>query len=105
MASGGWSSSSRRSTLPPDWPRVRNSVLKRDGRRCQIKGPLCIGVATEVDHTGDPEDHRREVLRAACKPCHAARSAQQGGSASATARRDRVAAKRRPAERHPGLVD
>lgn len=105
MASGGWRDSTRRSTLPADWPRVRNHVLKRDGRQCRIAGPMCIGTATEVDHVGDREDHRPESLRAACSPCHLDRSSRQGAGASAQARRQIVAARKRPQERHPGLVD
>jgi 5-methylcytosine-specific restriction protein A len=105
MASGGWSSSNRRSTLPHDWPRVRNHVLKRDGRVCQIRGPFCMTVATEVDHIGDPEDHRPESLRAVCVRCHAIRSGRQGADASLTVRKAIIAARRRPAEKHPGLLD
>jgi len=104
MASGGWQGSTRRRTLPPDWMRVRNHVLKRDGRRCRIRDTMCIGVATEVDHVGDREDHRPEMLRAACGPCHQNRSSMQGGQAAGRARRAIVAARRRPAERHPGII-
>jgi 5-methylcytosine-specific restriction endonuclease McrA len=95
--------SRRKATLPPDWPARRRAVLVRDKYQCQIRGPRCIGTANQVDHAGDSHDH--ENLRAACEPCHADRSAQQGGSASTTARRARIAARKRPAERHPGLCD
>ena len=104
MASGQWETSTRRSTLPPDWCRVRNHVLKRDGRLCRIQGPLCIGTATEVDHTGDREDHRPEALQAACNPCHQAKSSAQGGQDAGRARRERVAARKRAPERHPGIL-
>lgn len=97
--------SSRRSTLPPDWPKIRQRVLNRDRRQCQIRGPHCVRTATEVDHVGDRHDHSLEQLRSACTPCHTARSAQQGATASGTARRARVAARRRPQERHPGVLD
>lgn len=103
VASGQWTGSTRRVTLPPDWPRIRNSVLKRDGRRCRINGPMCIGMASEVDHAGSRDDHRPESLRAACRPCHLSRSSGQGGAAAGRAARARAALKQRPQEGHPGL--
>ena len=102
-----WSAhpSSRKSTLPRDWPRRRQQVLNRDGRTCQIRGSRCIGHAVEVDHIGHRDNHDHDNLRASCTPCHQDRSAGQGGAASATARQARIAARKRPAERHPGLCD
>lgn len=65
------------------WPTIRLRVLDRDGWRCQINGPLCLGKATEVDHIRswripgvDPYDMTN--LRAACKPCNS----QLGGRAA-----------------------
>ncbi len=103
MASGGWQGSARRAGLPTNWPRLRNSVLKRDARQCRIQGPYCITVATEVDHIAGHSDDPVN-LRAACKPCYAQRSARQGAGASAAARRARAGARRRPPEPHPGIV-
>lgn len=60
------------------WPRVRRSVLERDGYVCQIKGPKCTTVATHVDHIipelagGSWYDEAN--LRAACRTCNLARS-------------------------------
>lgn len=105
MASGRWEGSTRRVTLGPEFFRNRNRVLKRDGRVCQLQDSMCIGLATEVDHIGDRGNHAEDNLRAACKPCHQNRSSSQGGQAAGRARRERVAARRRPAERHPGLCD
>lgn len=104
MSSGKWASSTRRTTLSGDWPRRKNSILKRDGRRCGLRLPMCIDVATEVDHIEGHSDDPAN-LRAVCQPCHAHRSAQQGASASSAVRRARVAARRREPERHPGLCD
>jgi 5-methylcytosine-specific restriction endonuclease McrA len=98
----GWQGSTRRATLPKDWWRVRWAVLQRDQHRCRIQLPdICIGTATEVDHAGDRHDHSN--LRAACKPCHQHRSSQQGGVADGARRRARMASRKRPPERHPGL--
>lgn len=57
--------------------RLRALVLERDGFRCQIRGPACLGVADQVDHIvpralggplWDPAN-----LRAACHRCNASR--------------------------------
>jgi 5-methylcytosine-specific restriction endonuclease McrA len=104
VASGQWAGSTRRSTLPADWMRRRNHVLKRDQRMCRIKGPMCIGTATEVDHVGSRDDHRTEMLRAACHPCHLDRSSSQGGAALGQQRKKIAAARRRPPESHPGVL-
>lgn len=67
------------------WPRVRAAVLRRDNYECKIQTHCGTGVgrefgdpATEVDHIQTIAD-RPELrlamsnLRAACKPCNAAR--------------------------------
>ena len=99
-----WNTSTRRADLPSDWPRRRARILKRDGHRCRIQGPMCVGVATEVDHTGARDDHRDEMLRAACSPCHQDRSSRQGAAAWNAARRRRMALRYRKPEEHPGLI-
>lgn len=91
--------SRRRSELPPNWPAIRTFVLERDGHRCRIQGPRCTGHATEVDHVGDRHNHQPRNLRAACHPCHAGRTAEQGHEAM---RLIRATGHRKP-ERHPGL--
>lgn len=59
------------------WRRRRLEILERDGWRCQIQGPKCLGEANEVDHKApismggsklDPSN-----LRAACRPCNLGR--------------------------------
>ena len=51
--------------------------------RCEIRTPgICIGAASECDHiiaVIDGGGPGVDNLRAACKPCHKARTAQQGG--------------------------
>ena len=65
---------------------LRRYVLERDGWACQIRGPRCLGYATEVDHIvaradgGDVYDPRN--MRAACRPCNA-----RGGAQRTNARR------------------
>jgi 5-methylcytosine-specific restriction endonuclease McrA len=68
----------------PRWRTVRAYVLRRDHHRCQIDGPRCTVVATEVDHIhevhggGDP--YHPANLRAACKPCNSSRGASYGNA-------------------------
>jgi 5-methylcytosine-specific restriction protein A len=104
MASA-WQGSTRRQTLGKEYFRNRALVMKRDGKRCQIRTPgLCIGTATDCDHIGNRLDHRPENMRAACSPCHLNRSGQQGGQAAGTNRRARAASRLRAPEQHPGVV-
>jgi len=93
-----WKTSKRSESLPDNWEAIRRDVFRRDKRRCQIKGKGCRTFATEVDHIGDPGDHRLVNLRAVCSQCHGKRSAQQGHAAQARLR----ALSKRPPERHPG---
>lgn len=60
------------------WLRLRPVILERDGYRCKIGGPRCVGTADQVDHIvpliqgGAPYDP--DNLRAACKACNVARA-------------------------------
>jgi 5-methylcytosine-specific restriction protein A len=68
-----------------DWYRIRPVVLARDRHICQF----CGQYATTVDHitprsAGGTDE--LDNLRALCTPCHAKRSAAQGGIASGSVR-------------------
>lgn len=62
------------------WRRVRSDVLAERGL-CEIRGPKCLGIATEVDHIipvgagGARLD--KSNLRPACKPCNSGRSSAE----------------------------
>jgi 5-methylcytosine-specific restriction protein A len=53
---------------------LRAWVLDRDRHACQIRGPRCTHVATEVDHIECRADggdvFAPTNLRAACRPCN-----------------------------------
>lgn len=64
------------------WKRIRQEVLERDGRQCQIRLERCTGTATCVDHIvpyalGDPDSYLDPFnLRAACRYCNSALGAR-----------------------------
>lgn len=63
------------------WPITRAAILERDAHRCQINGPKCKSIATEVDHIVPTRDGGAwfdpDNLRAACKPCNIGRANRQ----------------------------
>jgi 5-methylcytosine-specific restriction endonuclease McrA len=58
------------------WKRVRRQRLELDGYACQIRLPLCLGIADTVDlHPALNGDHRLasiDTTRSACRRCHGA---------------------------------
>ncbi|RIT70423.1 HNH endonuclease [Mycobacteroides abscessus] len=67
-----------------EWKQQRIKCLQRDERKCQIRGPRCTVIATEVDHViavafGGTDE--LENLQAACHNCHATKSGREGRSA------------------------
>lgn len=74
-------------------------ILRRDRYACQIRGPRCTDMATEVDHIRPGDDHSMSNLQAVCAACHSQKSAREGNAAQARLRALRL----RPAERHPGM--
>ena len=93
-----WAGSTRADDLPKDWRKRRGHVLERDPV-CRLR-LVCDGApTTEVDHIGERTDHRLHMLRGVCHPCHRTRSLGQAAQA-----RGAGPTRRRPAERHPGLL-
>jgi hypothetical protein len=70
-------------TYGAKWRKARDRHLKAARWRCEIKTPgVCIGAASEVNHKyGAANDPGHKHLEAACKPCHAQVTAQQGNDA------------------------
>lgn len=98
MTSNQWRGSGRAQRLPSNWTALRGAVLKRDNYSCQIKGPSCLGRATDADHIQAGDDHRLSNLQASCRTCHQAKSSKEGNEAKAALR----AARFRKPPRHPG---
>jgi hypothetical protein len=101
---GKWANSNRRARLPANWEtEIRPRVLHRAGGRCEhtLRGQRCPHPATDVDHIHRGDDHRDSNLRALCDWHHRQKSSREGVDARATLK----AKLRRPAERHPGLID
>jgi 5-methylcytosine-specific restriction endonuclease McrA len=69
-----------------EYRRNRETVLRRTNWRCEIRTPgICIGAASQCDHivsVADGGSNAVSNLRAACRPCHAGRTARQGGRRS-----------------------
>jgi hypothetical protein len=101
------SSGSRRSVpLPSGWDGLRGPILARDPscRYGSIPEDMyepgrCQAPSTEVDHIGDPDDHRHEMLRGLCTRHHNIRTSRQ----AALARNATRVTRKRPPESHPGF--
>lgn len=97
-----WSSSDRRSRLPKDWAKRRQECKRRAKGRCQAEphAPGCNGIGTECDHIIANDDHTPSNLQWLSEPCHKAKTTTDNAKAKA----NRSALRKRPAERHPGLL-
>jgi hypothetical protein len=99
------STGSRRTVpLPRGWEAIRATVLARDPvcrwgtlPEDMAEPGMCQARSTDADHTGDPSDHRLEMLRGLCPRHHAIRTGRQGAAAWNASRPTR----RRPPEQHP----
>lgn len=84
---------------------VRRRVLDRDGHACQWvdESGWCGADANQVDHVDRFGGDGLENLQALCEFHHVRKSASEGGSAAAEARREIWGRLRKPPERHPGM--
>lgn len=100
-----WEAVSRRAKrLPANWKQIRKQVLERDGYQCRKilpAGIRCPEHATDVDHIQAMlDDHSLDALQSLCAHHHGRKSGSEGGHAAAAKRIPR----KRPAEKHPGLL-
>jgi 5-methylcytosine-specific restriction protein A len=89
-----WRGSTRKSRLPGDWQTRRTRVAHRANGLCQVQG--CGSLGAECDHTVPNDDHALTNLQWLCKRHHMLKT--QGEALAARPMR------RRPSERHPGLL-
>ncbi|MEV7855108.1 HNH endonuclease signature motif containing protein [Streptomyces sp. NPDC088183] len=96
-----WSTSTRRTSLPANWPTIRLRILARDKGKCTWthEGKRCGWRATDVDHViphhlGGSDDDSN--LTSLCSWHHRRKSAAEGQAA-----RRPVVSRQRRRKRHP----
>lgn len=90
--SQGW----RSKPLPKGWERKQRRILKRDGHKCYLcgaEGCRQVDHIVPVSQGGGEED---ENLAAICDLCHGHKTALEANAAKPK--------RKRPPERHPGLL-
>lgn len=105
--SGHWTSSTRRTRLPTNWPQLRTAVRTRAGERCEHRNPdgsRCPNPGTDCDHINPGDNHDLANLQWLCAQHHRAKSSAEGNAAMRMAAAKRAALKTRPTEPHPGRL-
>lgn len=100
----GLSGSRRVSPLPPDWKRLRQVVLERDGFQCVFvvpEGYRCPNRATDVDHIEPGGADELWNLRSLCGLHHRRITSSQAGR-RVHKRKSLAHPLRRQGEKHPG---
>lgn len=73
-----WNRKGAGRTSTPEHKAWRRAVLDRDHWRCRIRGPKCLGKATQADHIINVARGGAELDlnngQAVCKPCHDAKT-------------------------------
>jgi len=94
-----WSSSTRRSRLPKDWPTRRLKAKARAKGSCQAEphDPRCDGIGNECDHIINNDDHSLTNLQWLSTPCHIAKTKREAAEAKASRR----LSFKLPREQHP----
>lgn len=100
-----WGTGARDRTSTAEHKARTARVLERDGHQCQLRGPRCIGHATQNDHIKNVKSFANEAdaehddnCQAACVPCHMEKTSREG----VEARQKRRARLRLPQGVHPG---
>lgn len=87
---GSWSTGNKQNpsksrSAEGKWRKTRKRILSRDSHQCQIRFVgICIGLASEADHiipTSEGGTDHDSNLQAACRPCHLAKSSDEGHKA------------------------
>lgn len=107
MTNHRWGTGARDRTSTYQHQTQRKRILRRDQHRCQLHGPTCIGMATEMDHRipvafGGSDDDTN--MQAVCRPCHQHKSSMEGVQARNADRARRRQRMTLPQPKHPGLL-
>jgi len=101
-ARSNWRYMSRRTKpLPRNWQTTRRRILRRDNGICYV---CRTPGANQVDHIipvsqgGGEQDSNLAAIHE--YPCHAAKTAREANAANPMAK-----PRRRPSERHPGMIE
>lgn len=86
-----WTPQARSRTATAAHRQWREQVLNRAARRCELREPGCIGVATEADHIIRTKLRPDLALdldngQAACRPCHTRKTQREATEGRAAAR-------------------
>lgn len=104
--SGGWAGSTRRDSLPADWPQRRQDVKTRADGQCErVKGSTsrrCTNPGTDCDHVIRPAaggTDELDNLEWLCLWHHRDKTSREGNDA----RKAAIASTKRKPTKHPGL--
>lgn len=95
-----WETSDRRLRLPPDWPQRVAEVWKRDRGQCTWRlpsGARCPRKGADVDHRVPGDNHDLRNLQLLCRHHHDKKTQREAFAG-------RRKTKKRPEERHPGML-
>jgi len=88
-----------RSLYPPDWPEIRQKILRRAGGKCELCGAVnyqphpvtgskVVLTIMHLDH--DPTNNDPANLKAGCQKCHNAYDAPMRAAGRKRRRREQV---------------
>lgn len=84
----GWKTSPRTAssgrTNTTIWKALRAKALQRDNYQCQLRGPRCLGAATQADHIKPVHLGGTDTLpniQSVCGPCHNEKTAREAQAA------------------------
>lgn len=65
--------SAKRKAEKPEYEKAKKELVKETNGKCQIKSPVCTGLATETHHLEGREGENfkdKRKLKRTCGPCH-----------------------------------
>lgn len=98
--SNRFETSTRRSQLPANWPKLRKVTSRRAGGQCEwiSEGARCTAPGTDCNHIGDRDDHNLTNLQWLCHPHHEIKTKAEAAAAR------HPGSRKRPVKPHIGLI-